>query len=328
MKLCERRIRWSTLAAALLGVATLGHAYDEDHVQAHLQPFVGGYVGLYQNNLDDLNKIAANKDDFLKLVPNAGLSLGVAYDRFHAGFSAGYQFSNSATVTPQTANFPLNYTRVRKSTLTHNDADSSTYVIRVNQSEVISYFKEYSYDLVPMEAFAEVTMFKNSSYVNFLMGGAVGMTYATMNLPMSVYTVYSGDTTKFFRGTGTTQHEALFNSSVYLGARINIAERLNLQGSIGWRFQFTDEIYISEADSYLQSRNQEEAHYEVGKDYGWIDNVYEGPVSNRRLDLSGAFVRADLRWTFASQSEKDEDRATMRRQEIRDAQIASAYRLR
>lgn len=327
MKLCERRIRWSTLAAALLGVATLGHAYDEDHVQAHLQPFVGGYVGLYQNNLDDLNKIAANKDDFLKLVPNAGLSLGVAYDRFHAGFSVGYQLPNSSTVTPDTAFFPIGYSRVRKDQVTGNPADSSAYVIRVSQVQALPYFKKYSYDLVPMEAFAEVTMFKNSSYVNFLMGGSVGVTYSTINLPMSVYVVNSGDTTKFYRGTNITEHETLFNSSVYLGARINIAERLNLQGSIGWRFQFTDEIYVSDMDSYLLNSDAE-AHYHVGKDYGWIDNVYEGAVARQRLDLSGAFVRADLRWTFASQSEKDADRATMRRQEIRDAQIASAYRLR
>jgi len=34
------------------------------------------------------------------------------------------------------------------------------------------------------------------------------------------------------------------------------------------------------------------------------------------LDLSGAYFRADIRWTFASQSEKDEDRVSARRREM------------
>ena len=328
MKLCERRNRWSTLAAVLMGLVASAHAYDEDHVQAHLQPFFGLYAGGYQNNTEDVNNIlTSKKNDFLPVVPAGGLTLGVAYDRFHAGFSLGYQMvnSNDLTTAERTANGKSEPIVVKANC---PDDTLKTCFVKGSGPQLLA-FKDFNYDLIPLEAFAEVTMFKNSAYVNFLMGGSVGAAYMTLVNPRALYGYQEADTLKYFVGTGGRNggdRQSLFLFTGYLGARINIAERLNLQATAGWRGLFSDEIYSADCDCYL-ARN-DSRQFSVDPETGaqkWIGDVSQGKY---RLDLSGAFLRADLRWTFASQAEKDADRTSMRRQSLDDARVASAYRLR
>lgn len=328
MKLFERRNRWSTLAAVLLGLVASAHAYDEDHVQAHLQPFFGVYVGGYQNNTEDLsNMLPSKKDDFLFLVPAGGLTLGAAYDRFHAGVSIGYQMvnSNDLTEAERDAN-ASNYPSVVKA-LCPDDTTKTCYV-RGDGSKLRA-FKDFNYDLIPIEAFAEVTMFKNSAYVNFLMGGSVGAAYMTLVNPDPVHAYQVGDTLKFFKGSGGRNggdRQSLFLFTGYVGARINIAERLNLEGTIGWRGLFTDAVYSADCDCYLTRTDTRD--FTVDPETGVQKWNGDAGFGKYRLDLSGAYLRADLRWTFASQAEKDMDRTSMRRQSLEDARLAAAYRLR
>lgn len=328
MKLCEQRNRWSTLAAVLMGLVASVHAYDEDHVQAHLQPFFGLYAGAYQNNTDDVNNILRKKgNDFLFAVPAGGVSLGVAYDRFHAGFSVGYQMVNSNDLSPAERDSNGYSIPTVNQVTCADDSLSKCYV--KGTPVLLRAFKDFNYDLIPLEAFAEVTMFKNSSYVNFLMGGSVGAAYMTLVNPDPLYSVQVGDTTKYFVGTGGRNggdRQGLFLFTGYLGARINIAERLNLQATAGWRGLFTDEVYSADCDCYLTRTTVDQ--YVIDPKTGEITGYGGGGFGKYRLDLSGAFLRADLRWTFASQAEKDADRTSMRRQSLDEARVASAYRLR
>lgn len=331
MKLCERRNRWSTLAAVLMGLVASAHAYDEDHVQAHLQPFFGLYAGAYQNNTDDLNNMLyKKKNDFLPVLPNAGLSLGVAYDRFHAGFSVGYQMPNyndltSADRDTNSAGMPtVSYGR---STACKDTATACYYFDGGSKS--YRAFKDFNYDVIPLEMFAEATVFKNSSYVNFLMGGSIGLAYVDLVNPTALYAYREGDTLKYFPGTGGRNggdKQSLFLFTGYVGARINIAERLNLQASAGWRGMFSDEIYSADCDCYIYENSS--TQIALDPTTGEIKGYGGYYIRKYRLNLSGAFLRADLRWTFASQAEKDADRTSMRRQSLDDARVASAYRLR
>ncbi|MEN9355294.1 MAG: hypothetical protein RL318_2619 [Fibrobacterota bacterium] len=326
MKLCESRTRLSVLAAAVLGAATLGQAYDEDHAQAHLQPFFGFYAGAYQNNLDDLKAMIPGKnDDFLPVVPNAGLTLGAAYDRFHVGLSVGYQMVNSGDLTAAEAAANARSIPTYSFVATAPDTTKKWTMTGVDS---YNYFRTYNYDLIPVEAFMDITMFKNTSAINFLIGGSAGIASMSLIQPTPVYGFVVGDTTKYILGTGGrngADREALFLYSAYLGARINIADRLNLQGSVGWRGAFTDEVYFSDCDCYEMTTDIQKIETDES---GQPKKIYITPTRSYRIDLSGVFVRADLRWTFASMAEKDADRATMRRQDLQEANIASAYRLR
>jgi hypothetical protein len=329
MKLSEHRIRWSALVAILIGAATGAQAYDDDHVQSHVQPFLGAYVGMYQQNTDDLNKILPNKkNDFLPIVPNGGITLGAAYDRFHAGFGIGYQMisSNDLSAAEQASN--SSYVPVYKVGKYSRCADTSkacTYWDGTTSG--IAAYKSFSYDMIPIEAFAEMTLFKNAAAVNFLVGGSAGVGLVSLTQPISAFTYQVGDTIKTFNGNGGkngADKEALFLYSGYVGLRINIAERLNLQGQIGWRGAFTDKIYFSDCDCYEYASIVQNAA--IDPKTTEITSLTDANQRAYRLDLSGAFVRADLRWTFASQAEKDIDRATTRRNEILGGMRTSALR--
>jgi hypothetical protein len=331
MKLRERCTRWSVLAAMLLGAVTLGHAYDEDHAQAHLQPFFGVYLGAYQNSTDDVNNLLPNKkNDFLPVMPNGGVTLGVAYDRFHAGFGVGYQMPNYNDLSETDRNnnaMELKDIAYGRSTACEDTVKACYFF--PGTSKTYRAFKDFSYDVIPLDAFVEVNLFKNSSAINFLMGGSAGAAFVSLTQPRPLYSIKVQDTIKTYFGTGGengSDKQTLFLYTAYVGARINIAERLNLQGQVGWRGMFNDKIYYADCDCYAYETTEEDVVVDPAT--GTIKGLGYVPVRNYRLDLSGAFVRADLRWTFASQSEKDADRATMRRQALDEARIASAYRLR
>jgi hypothetical protein len=331
MKLCEHRVRWFTLAAFLAGFAGVPQAYDDEMVQSHLQPFVGAYVGLYKPNTDDLQNMVPGDNKFSSVMPNGGLEMGVAYDRFHVGISVGYQPTSHGDLTAaeavaNTVSYPESFTNVRKDAITKNPSDSSTYVIVVSKWGNYPYYTNYSYDMLPIELFLDATVFKNSSAINFLIGGSVGISFVSLTLPYPVYTVLSGDTLRYFKGTNGSDHEALINTSGYLGARINLADRLNLEGQVGWRFAFTNEIYVNDMDANLLKNNQGVTLIQTN--YGYYDKVKAAPATNQRLDLSGPYARVDLRWTFASQSEKEMDRTSSRREALQGAMMASAHRSR
>jgi len=173
-----------------------------------------------------------------------------------------------------------------------------------------------------------MTVFKNSAAVNFLIGGSIGAGLVSLTRPTPVYFMRVDDTLKYFRGTGGqngNEKEALFLYSAYAGLRINIAERLNLQGSIGWRGAFTDALYSADCDceDYATNYDRIVLDPQTGVIKAYASEV---PIRKYRVDLSGAYLRADLRWTFASQSEKDIDRATTRRDELQRGMLASALR--
>ena len=334
MKLSEHRIRWSALVAILVGAAAGAQAYDDDHVQAHVQPFLGAYMGMYQANTDDLNNLLTNKkNDFMSFLPNGGITLGAAYDRFHVGFGVGYQMKNSNDLSAaDQANNTFSYYSTVAAPQSASKAypacvDDTTKPCRLLTVTGIPALKRFSYDMIPIEMFAEMTVFKNAAAVNFLVGGSVGAGLVTLKQPISAYSIRVGDTIKSYPGTNGENggdKEALFLYSAYAGLRINIAERLNLQGQIGWRGAFTDEIYFSDCNCYEFATNAE--NEVLDPETGAVKKVSVTNERKYRLDLSGAYLRADLRWTFASQSEKDIDRATTRRDELQRGMLASALR--
>jgi len=329
MKLCEHRVRWFTLAAFMAGLAGVPQAYDDEQVQSHLQPFVGAYLGLYKPNKSDLQNMVSGSTSFSTVMPGGGLELGVAYDRFHVGFAVGYQPANNGNPSGATPDYYPTPTYTTKDQITHQASDSSTTVIVLkSSSSPYSYYSKYSYDMLPLEVFVDMTLFKNSSAVNFLIGGSVGISFVSLTLPYPVYSVASGDTTRYFLGTNGTDHESLFNFSGYVGARINLAHRLNLEGQLGWRYAFTNEIYVSDMDADLRRNNSGLELIGSSGGLSYYESAKSVTSTNQRLDLSGPYARIDLRWTFASQSEKDMDRTSSRREELQGAMLASALRYR
>lgn len=329
MKLCEHRVRWFTLAAFMAGLVGVPQAYDNEQVQSHLQPFVGAYLGLYKPNKSDLQNMVSGSTSFSTVMPGGGLELGVAYDRFHVGFAVGYQPANNGNVSGAAPEYFPTPAYTTKDQVTHLASDSGTSVIVLaNSPQKYNYYSKYSYDMLPLEAFVDMTLFKNSSAVNFLIGGSAGISFVSLTLPYPVYAVASGDTTRYFLGTNGTDHESLFNFSGYVGARINLADRLNLEGQLGWRYAFTNEIYVSDMDADLRRNNSGLEVISSNNCPSCVESAKSVTSTNQRLDLSGPYARVDLRWTFASQSEKDMDRTSSRREALLGAMVASAHRYR
>ncbi|HOX51671.1 MAG TPA: hypothetical protein PKY05_09300, partial [Fibrobacteria bacterium] len=103
----------------------------------------------------------------------------------------------------------------------------------------------------------------------------------------------------------------------YIGARINLGRRLNLEGQLGWRVLQSDAMELG--DGMVTGRLSEIKTDSAGKSTMFIEPA--------PLDLSGAYFRVDLRWTFASQVEREADQRTvLRAREVRDALALAALR--
>ena len=281
--------RLAAAAAMLAALPSVVGAWDEDRVQSELQPYFGFWAGAYMVNNDDLNELVdANYDGFNSVVPAAGMSFGMAYSRYHVGVNAGYQLLNGGKL------------------------DATRMATR-------KYFSDYYYQLIPVDVNIDVALLPNEYPVNLLLGGSAGVGIIGIKSPIAVTSHMEDTLTVLTYHYNEWQYSGTLLATAYLGARINLARRLNLEAQLGWRVLTADEINLGDG-KYL-ARPQE------------VEVTPSGVPTTRSmeaipLNLSGAYFRADIRWTFASQAEKDEDRSAVRRREMaeRMAMLPSSVR--
>lgn len=269
--------RFAAAAAMLFALPTVVGAWDEDRVQSQIQPYFGFWAGAYMVNTDDLNALVDDKyDGFTAVMPAAGMSFGVAYSRYHVGVNAGYQLINGGKL----------------------DA------VRMATGK---YFSDYYYQVIPVDVNLEVALLPNEYPVNLLLGGSVGLGIVGIKNPIAV-TGHMEDTMMVLtHHYNEWEYGGALLGTAFLGARINLARRLNLEGQLGWRVLNADGISLGDG-KYLARDKEEEV---TPSGVSTVRSMETVP-----LDLSGAYFRADMRWTFASQAEKDEDRVSARRREM------------
>jgi hypothetical protein len=174
---------------------------------------------------------------------------------------------------------------------------------------VISNQYYYRYQVIPVDFNIDVAMLPNESPVNFLLGGSVGLGLVGMQLPyFSLATMVDTAHTKFSYYKNDWNYNNFLLATAYAGARINLARRLNLEGQVGYRVLKSSEIELGNGYQLVQTNSQTV-----------IDSsgrVTAETKQNIPISLSSFYLRADIRWTFASQAEKDEDRAAARRKEM------------
>lgn len=284
--------RLAVVAALVASSAGLANALDEESVADNLQPYIGGWVGMYQVNTDDLELLVADNrgngsspriDHFSALVPAGGISLGVAHGRLHLGANVGYQLRNGGDISTSLQNNP--------NLLLHPG---------------------YRYEVIPLDFNVDVAMLPNEYPVNLLLGGSVGIGFVRIQNPFRVLEQDQFNDSGVFVSTTYEAKDNTFETSNFLmatgfiGARINLARRLNLEGQLGWRVLKTDEITYSEGYSPMRVSNV---------------NVKDGDTTGIALlepidmDLSGVYARVDLRWTFASKAEKERSARLEKRRE-------------
>lgn len=284
------------VAASLVALcAATAPAYDEDAVQDNLQPYIGAWLGMYQVETMDLEYAVArgngtkspHLDLFNPVVPAGGISVGVAYGRIHTGVNLGYQLRDGDNISK---------------------ADQNTYGL----------YSEYKYEAIPLDVSLDLAVLPNEYPVNLLIGGSLGASFVSIKNPVKVVRILgvvdsgtridprenSWDTYTFLLATG------------YVGARINLARRLNLEGQIGYRVMRTDglESGSSAGWDYIDT-------YDMN-DSGRVTDVHLKPLP---VDLSGVYLRADLRWTFASKADKEREARLQERRKVLerlDARVA------
>jgi hypothetical protein len=274
--------------AVLCTLPSSARAWDEDRVQSEIQPYFGAWAGMYMVNHQDLDNLVSNNkqlaDDFFSgQRPAIGGSLGIAYGRLHVGLNGGYQLIDGDYLPKYIS-----------------DADasmSSTYY--------------YRYQVIPLDLSVDVALLPNKTPVNLLVGGSVGIGLVGMQLPIDVLAneVDSTHTRLSYYHNDWNWNNYLL-ATIYAGARINLARRLNLEAQIGWRFLKSDEVDLSHG-YVLQETSQETIVDSTGK-------TTSRTYANIPIDLSAAYIRADIRWTFSSQQERDEATAAERVRRMHD----------
>ena len=274
--------------AVLCTLPSSARDWDEDRVQSEIQPYFGAWAGMYLVNHQDLDNLVSSSKQlsssfFSGERPAVGGSLGIAYGRLHVGFNGGYQLIDGDYLPKAIA-----------------DADaslSSTYY--------------YRYQVIPLDISIDVALLPNKTPVNLLVGGSVGIGLVGLQLPIyvlanevdSTHTRYS-----YYHNDWNWNNYLL--ATIYVGARINLARRLNLEAQIGWRFLKSDEVDLDHG-YVLQETFQNTVVDSTGKS---SSRTY----ANIPIDLSAAYVRADIRWTFSSQQERDEAATAERVRRIHD----------
>lgn len=269
--------RFAAAVAMLAALPSVVGAWDEDRVQSQIQPYFGFWAGAYMVNTDDLNALVDTKyDGFTGIVPAAGMSFGVAYSRYHVGVNAGYQLLNGGK---------LDAARMATG----------------------KYFSDYYYQVIPVDVNIDVALLPNEYPVNLLLGGSIGLGIVGIKNPIAVTGHMEDTLTVLNYHYNEWEYSGALLGTAYVGARINLARRLNLEGQLGWRVLNADGISLG--DGLYLARDKEETVTPSG-----VRTTRS--MENIPLDLSGAYFRADMRWTFASQAEKDEDRVSARRHEM------------
>lgn len=272
--------------AVLCTLPSSARAWDEDRVQSEIQPYFGAWAGMYMSNNQDMNEMVGVSDNFFTNVhPALGGSLGVAYGRLHVGLNGGYQLL---------------------------DGDRSGIRVRNSDgSDNITPNYYYRYQVIPLDVSVDVALLPNKTPVNLLVGGSLGLGLVGMQLPFydlpgnsdSGHTTYTE-----FKNDWNWNNFLL--ATAYVGARINLARRLNLEAQLGWRFLKSDEIDIGHG-------------FQVVRPYQRTVNDTTGALissktTNIPIDLSSVYARADIRWTFSSQQEREEAQSAERVRRMHD----------
>ena len=281
--------RLAVAAAMLASVPSMVGAWDEDRVASQIQPYMGAWAGMYMVERQDLKDlIPGTPDDFFSSVrPAAGVSLGVAYSRLHVGINGGYQLIDG------------DYGPTNSSSTLAN-GEKITWLAR-------SYY--YRYQVIPLDISIDAAMLPNESPINFLIGASVGIGLVGIQLPIMT-TARWIDTahTSYTTHSNEWNYNNFLMATGYVGARINLARRLNLEGQLGYRVLKADEVQLGKGAQLVKT-------YETTR----VDSsakISSGTTTSIPISLSSAYVRADIRWTFSSQSQRDEDRASQRSLEM------------
>jgi hypothetical protein len=276
--------RLAVVAALVASSAGLANALDEESVADNLQPYIGGWVGMYQVNTDDLelmvaknrgNGVSPRVADFTGIVPVGGISMGVAHGRLHLGANLGYQLRNGGDLS--------------KSLQTS-----------------LALHPGFRYEVIPLDVNVDLAMLPNEYPVNLLVGGSAGIGFTRIQNPFKELSVIKGTDTTTYQKDNEFYTNNFVLATGYIGARINLARRLNLEGQVGYRLLSTDAVEFGEDPYPAQLDN-----YTVDSS-GNIKGIGLKPIE---VDLSGLYARVDLRWTFASKAEKERSARLEKRRE-------------
>lgn len=285
--------RLAVVAALVASSAGLANALDEESVADNLQPYIGGWLGMYQIQTNDLEYAVARglgepgpkMDLFSSMLPNGGISMGVAHGRLHLGVNLGYQLRDGDDIPAKIKN-------------------------ELSVDGVTMLHPSFRYEAFPLDINFDLAMLPNEYPVNFLVGASGGISFVSIQNPLRAVAVYYPDGRVVVDPRENTWNTYNFVLATgYLGARINLARRLNLEGQVGYRLMKTDGL-------------------EGGADAGWdkkdsytidsLGNKIGDNLTPLPVDLSGAYARVDLRWTFASKAEKERSAKLEKRREVLD----------
>ena len=283
--------------AVLCALPSGAHAWDEARIQSQIQPYIGVWTGMYLVNHQDLDNLVSidntnlGSSFFSSALPAIGGSMGVAYGRLHVGLNGGYQLVDGG---------PFPYT------VTESNASGN-----VSWKPLTSSYN-YQYQVIPVDVNVDVALLPNETPVNLLVGGSVGIGFVGMELPIYQLAAMPDSThIKVTSFNNDWNWDNYLLATAYLGARINLAKRLNLEVQVGWRFLKSSEVYMGHNTRLVQSTSQTFSD-STGK------LSASGDTAQIPIDLSDAYVRADIRWTFASKEQTDEDRASDRVRRMHD----------
>jgi hypothetical protein len=179
-------------------------------------------------------------------------------------------------------------------------ADGKTLTAAQQASTTEGLFPNYQYEVIPLDISLDLAMLPNEYPVNFLLGASIGTAFVNMQLPIKSVTYYKDTTAREIHVYDNTWQTFNFlTGSAYAGARINLLRRLNLEAQAGWRLLRNSNL-ASDGDAWNALGGTKLQKDSTG---AWIPYM---PVLNALpIDLSGLYVRVDVRWTFASQADKE-----------------------
>jgi len=279
--------RLAVVASLVASCAGLVSAYDEDNVADNLQPYIGGWLGMYQVETTDLRYLVArssgsgktpNLDLFSSVVPAGGVSLGVAYGRLHIGANLGYQLRDGGDISKA-------------------------------KQDSFNLHPSYQYEVIPLDVNLDLAMLPNEYPINFLIGGSLGIGFTRIQNPFKGLVSQNAlDTTSTLTPKDNIWETNNFlQATGYVGARINLAQRLNLEGQLGYRILRTDAIQSDNGPNPAQP-----SEFTYNPDL----TVKSYKLKSIPIDLSGAYLRVDLRWTFASKADKERAAALDHRRKV------------